>query len=48
MFIIRASQEVYFNKFFNENIHYNIEEYHENSDAHYFADSFIYHMNNEE
>ena len=48
MFIIRAPQKVYFNEFFNENIHYDIEKYYENFDAHYFADSFIYHINNKE
>ena len=45
MFIIRASQKVCFNKFSNEDIFYNIEEYYENSDFHYFGD-FFYHINN--
>ena len=39
--MIRASQEVNFNKFSNKDIHYNIEEYYENSDSHYFRDFFI-------
>ena len=38
MFITRAPQEVYFNKFSNKDIFYNIEEYHKNSDSHYFRD----------
>ena len=46
MLITRASQKVYFNKFFNKNIHYNIEKYYENFNAYYFADFFIYHINN--
>ena len=41
MFITRASQKVYFNKFLNENIYYDIEKYHENSNVHYFADFFF-------
>ena len=32
MFITRASQEVYYNKYSNKNIFYDIEEYYENSD----------------
>ena len=30
MFITRAPQKVYYNKYSNENIFYNIEEYYEN------------------
>ena len=30
MFIIRASQKVYFNEFSNKNVYYNIEEYYKN------------------
>ena len=41
MFIIRASQKVYFNKFSNKNMHYNIEKYHKNSNFHYFRDVFL-------
>ena len=49
MFIIRASQKVYFNEFSNKNMFYNIEKYYknfyfyyfrENSDSHYFKDFF--------
>ena len=36
MFIFRASRKVYFDKFSNENMHYNIEEYYKNLDFHYF------------
>ena len=32
MFITRVSQRVYFNKYSNKDIVYNIEEYYENSD----------------
>ena len=46
MFVIRASQEIYFNKFSNKDIYYNIEKYYKNFDAHYFADSFFYYINN--
>ena len=41
MFIIRAPQKVYDNKYSNENIFYNIEEYHENPDSQYFIDFFL-------
>ena len=41
MFIIRASQKIYFNNFSNKDIHYNIEEYCKNSEFHYFRDFFI-------
>ena len=41
MFIIRASQKVYFNKFSNIDMLYNIEEYYENSDFHYFTNFFF-------
>ena len=33
MFITRASQEVYYNKYSNKNMFYNIEEYYKNSDS---------------
>ena len=42
MFITRASQKVYYNKYSNEDMSYNIEEYHENSDFQYFTDFFSY------
>ena len=42
MFIIRASQKIYFNKFSNKNIHYYIEEYYGNLDFYYFKDFFNY------
>ena len=48
MSITRASQEVYYNKYSNENMFYDIEEYYKNSDFQYFIDFFSYHMNNEE
>ena len=48
MFIIRASQKVYFNKFSNKDIYYDIEKYYKNSDVHYFVNSFFYHINNKE
>ena len=48
MFIIRVSQKVYYNKYSNEDIFYNIEEYHENPDFQYFTDSFFYYINNKE
>ena len=48
MLIIRASQKVYFNKFFNKDIHYNIEKYYKNFTIYYFANSFIYYINNKE
>ena len=41
MFMIRASQEIYFNKFSNENNYYNIEKYYKNFNIHYFADLFF-------
>ena len=47
MFIIRASQEVYYNKYSNEDMFYNIEEYYKNFDSQYFIDSFSYYINNE-
>ena len=47
MFIIRASQVVYFNKFSNKNISYNIEAYYENSNSYSFKDFLLYHINNE-
>ena len=47
MFIIRASQEVYYNEYSNKDIFYNIEEYYKNSDFQYFTDFFFY-INNEE
>ena len=46
MFITRVSQKVYFNEFLNEDIHYDIEKYYKNFNIHYFANSFIYHINN--
>ena len=48
MFITRASQKVYFNKFFNEDIYYNTKEYYKNFDVHYFINLFIYYINNKE
>ena len=48
MFITRASQEVYYNKYSNEDIFYNIEEYYKNSDFQYFINSFFYYINNKE
>ena len=47
MFITRASQEVYYNKYPNENMSYNIKKYYENSDFQYFTNFFFYHINNE-
>ena len=41
MFIIRASQKAYFNKFSNKDILYNIEEFYENLDFDYFRDFFF-------
>ena len=41
MSIIRASQEVYYNKYSNKDILYNIEKYHENSNSQYFTDFFF-------
>ena len=41
MFVIRASQEVYFNKFSNKDIFYNIEDYYKIFDFHYFIDFFL-------
>ena len=46
MFVTRAPQKVYFNKFSNENMSYNIETYNENSNSHYFKDFFFYYINN--
>ena len=55
MFIIRAPQEVYFNKFSIKDMSYNITKYYKNSnfhyfrenfDSHYFKDSFFYYINN--
>ena len=46
MFITRASQEIYFNKFSNEDIHYDIEKYYNFFNIYYFADFFSYHINN--
>ena len=43
MFITRASQKVYFNKFPNKDIFYNIEKYYKNPDFHYFRDFFLSH-----
>ena len=48
MFVTRAPQEVYYNKYSNKNMSYNIEEYHENPDSQYFTDSFFYYINNKE
>ena len=47
MFITRVSQKVYFNKFSNKDIFYNIEEYYKNFNSHYFINSFFYYINNE-
>ena len=47
MFITRASQKFYFNKYSNKDIFYNIEKYHKNSDSQYFINSFFYYINNE-
>ena len=33
MFITRASQKVYYNKYSNKDMFYDIEEYYENSDS---------------
>ena len=46
MFITRAPQKVYYNKYSNKNMSYNIEEYYENFDFQYFTDFFSYHINN--
>ena len=48
MFVTRAPQEVYYNKYSNEDMFYNIEKYHKNPDVQYFTNSFFYYMNNEE
>ena len=48
MFITRASQEVYYNKYSNKNMFYNIEEYYKNSDSQYFTDFLFYFINNKE
>ena len=37
MFIIRASQKVYFNKFSNKDIYYNIKKYYKKLNAYYFV-----------
>ena len=47
MFITRASQEVYYNKYSNEDMSYNIEKYHKNPDSQYFTNFFFYYINNE-
>ena len=47
MFITRASQKVYYNKYSNKDMFYDIEEYYKNSDFSYFTDSFFYYINNE-
>ena len=39
--MIRASQEIYFNKFSNENNYYNIEKFYEKFNIYYFADFFF-------
>ena len=46
--ITRAPQEIYYNKYSNKNMLYDIEEYHKNPDFQYFTDSFFYHINNKE
>ena len=46
MFIIRASQKIYFNKFSNKDIYYNIEKYYKNFNIYYFVNSFFYYINN--
>ena len=48
MFITRVPQKVYYNEYLNENMFYNIKEYHENSDSQYFTNSFFYYINNKE
>ena len=46
MFIIRASQNFYFNKFSNKDIYYNIENFYKNFNVYYFVNSLSYHINN--
>ena len=46
MFIIRVSQKVYFNKFSNKDIYYNIENYYKNFNIYYFVNFFVYYINN--
>ena len=41
MFVTRASQKVYYNKFSNKDISYDIEEYYKNSNSQYFTNSFF-------
>ena len=48
MFVTRASQKVYYNKYSNKDMSYNIKEYHKNPNFQYFTNSFFYHINNEE
>ena len=43
MFITRASYKVYFNKFSNEDIFYDIEEYYKNFNFHYFRENPDFH-----
>ena len=47
MLVTRAPQKIYYNKYSNKDIFYDIEKYHENSNSQYFTDSFSYYMNNE-
>ena len=46
MFVTRAPQKVYYNKYSNEDMLYNTEGYHENFNSQYFTNSFFYHINN--
>ena len=48
MLITRASQKIYYNKYLNKDISYNIEEYHKNPNSQYFINPFFYHINNKE
>ena len=48
MFITRVSQKVYYNKYSNKDISYNIEEYYKNPDSQYFTNRFFYYINNKE
>ena len=48
MSITRASQKIYYNKYSNKDMFYNIEEYHENPDSQYFINFLFYHINNKE
>ena len=43
MFITRASQKVYYNKYSNKNMLYKIKEYYKNFDFQYFTDFFLSH-----